>query len=406
MMNIRSKIFPYIFVGEGDKLPIFFSFLNLVFKNSKSFLLFSIFIIKSILISKILRHIAVKNIFDKYLFKNIQKSKFLSSYTNLKSGIFYALNNKPNIYIYKKEFFFKDNIDIIDIFVRWTINLYFYIKIIKFRYIKRKNVLLFSNFKKIKKLNSLSRIEEKVFKNTKFILRNIKSILNENKNFLILWARFISEVYFSNDIFYLLEIIYLLARKNYILFNSKIIKKIFSILELISGNTNIKNENTKKLWKIKNIFYFFQINSDKIPGKIEKLFSTIIVNKTFKISDLNILNFFFKFGLVDLSRKIILKTIIYSNGNFHSVFLRHWFAIEAYYNSKGIVYLIFISFINHNIKIVNEISFILTKNLNFEYWHSYMEYLKTFLEITDNYCLPARCRREAIRAIKTRQTDK
>ena len=157
-------------------------------------------------------------------------------------------------------------------------------------------------------------------------------------------------------------------------------KKIVTFLELIIGNNGIKSENVKKLFEKKNMFCIVIINFNKIPGKIEKLISDKFSSKLSHIFDFRIFNFYYAFGLVDLCRKIIQKIIIYSNGNLHTTYLKYWLSFEIFYLSNGVASLILYSLTKNKIKIINEISFLMVKNLNSRNWEYYVVFLKMFLE--------------------------
>ena len=242
-------------------------------------------------------------------------------------------------------------------------------------------VSCFYIFLKKKKLNYSNKKKQKISINLKLNLRIIKSILYKNKNVIVLWVRFIAELFFLNKISYLLEIVLFLFKKNTILFNTNLTKKIFTILELIAGNSNFKNSCIIKMDKIKDFCYFMNINSNKTPGKVEKLISIIKFDKILNITNFKIFNSFFKFGLIDLYRKVIQKTVIFSHGDLHLMFLKYWFNTEIFCNSKGIIFLLFLSFIKRKKNIKDENIRLITKNLHTRHWDYYLEYLKIFLQV-------------------------
>ena len=117
-------------------------------------------------------------------------------------------NFKLNVFYYKKK---KNLILSADLFIIkniWIRILYLYIKNIKFRFKKKANLLYFLRFSNLEKSNILNNNQQGILKNFKINFQNIKSIVYKNNHLIILWARFISEIFFVNKINHLLEIIF------------------------------------------------------------------------------------------------------------------------------------------------------------------------------------------------------
>nr|UXY88309.1 hypothetical protein Cry52Nrm2_p118 [Cryptomonas curvata] len=372
----------YNYLSEGNILIP--SDLNLNHQNLFIFYLnysyFSTFIFKNIFLFNFMNKNLMKNFYISLPIQNVIKKKIYYWKSMGETLKYRNVNLKLNGFYYQKK---KNLILSADVFMNksiWIRILYLYIKNIKFRFIKKVKLLYFIKFLNLENSNILNKKQHYILKNFKINFQNIKSIVYKNNHLIILWARFVSEIFFVNKINHLMEIIFFLIKKNYLILNSNIMKKIVTFLELIIGNNGIKSENVKKLFEKKNIFYVVIINSKKIPGKIEKLISDNFSTKSFHIFDFRIFNFYFSFGLVDLCRKIIQKIIIYSNGNLHTTFLKYWLSFETCYISNGVASLILYSLTKNKIKIINEINFLMVKNLNSRNWEYYVVFLKMFLE--------------------------
>jgi hypothetical protein len=377
-----NKIASYISYNCSIEGNIFIHFnlsLNLcsLLKNCINFLYFSKFIINNTFLLKNLFNFILKNSSIKLLFQNSILRSFckivkIAEVANFKI----ELRNFPK----KKLKCSLTNSEILYILIEWTKNLHYYINFLKFRFIKKNNIFLILHFFKKKKLNNSNRKKQKTSKILKFNIRNIKSILYKNRCIVIIWIRLISELFFLNNINYMLEIVFFLIKKNGIFFNSNLTKKIFIILEIIAGNNNFRNFYHKKSDQIKEFFCFINIHSNKTPGKTEKLISNMLSTKVLNIAKFKTFNFFFRYGLVDLYRKIIQKTILFSDGILHLKILKYWLNNEIYWNSNKVMRIIFISFVKRKIKIKNENLCLIVKNLYLQNWEYYIEYLKIFLE--------------------------